>query len=106
MCSEFPRTKCIDDKCFVVRTLRAAAPALRSAIATFQSSSLPQSFFHFIWQKSIPTQIRQLILYTSNNKGYVDGFVEELTFGEGTLRAAAPALRSSSATLRAFAASS
>jgi len=29
--------------------------------------------------KSIPTQIRQLILYISNSKGEVDGFVGELT---------------------------
>ena len=29
--------------------------------------------------KSISTQIRQLTLYTSNFKGYVDGFVAEFT---------------------------
>jgi hypothetical protein len=31
-------------------------------------------------QKSIPNQIRQLILYISNSKGQVDGFAQELTF--------------------------
>ena len=33
-------------------------------------------------QKSIPVQIRQLILYIGNNKGYVAGFVRELTFAK------------------------
>ena len=33
-------------------------------------------------QKSIPAQIRQLILYASHNKGQVDKFVPELTFPE------------------------
>ena len=35
--------------------------------------------FEVVSQKSIPTQIRQLILYISNSKGWVDGFVGELT---------------------------
>jgi hypothetical protein len=30
-------------------------------------------------QKSIPTQIRHLISYVSNNEGHDDGFVRELT---------------------------
>ena len=33
-------------------------------------------------QKSIPAQIRQRILYISNDEGYVDGFVQELTFAK------------------------
>ena len=33
-------------------------------------------------QKSIPAQIRQRILYISHDKGYVDGFVQELTFAK------------------------
>ena len=32
-----------------------------------------------VWQKSITTQIRELIVYISNFKGYVDGCVGELT---------------------------
>ena len=46
---------------------------------------LTQSVYKVVLQKSIPAQIRQLILdyyYISNNKGYVDGFVGELTFAK------------------------
>ena len=43
-----------------------------------QPSDLIQSVFKVVLQKSIPTQIRQRVLYISNSKGYVDGFVEEL----------------------------
>ena len=32
-----------------------------------------------VLQMSIPSQIRQLILYISNSKGHADGFVGELT---------------------------
>ena len=32
------------------------------------------------WQKSIPAQIRQLVLYIINNKGQVDVLLRELTF--------------------------
>jgi len=35
-----------------------------------------------VLQKSIPAQIRQLILHISNNKGCVDRFVRELTFAQ------------------------
>ena len=35
-----------------------------------------------VLQNSIPTQIRQLIIYISNSKGSVDGFVGELTSAE------------------------
>jgi len=35
-----------------------------------------------VFTKSIPAQIRQRILYISNNEGHVDGFVPELTFAE------------------------
>ena len=31
-------------------------------------------------EKSIPTQIRQLILYVSNSEGSIDGFVGDSTF--------------------------
>ena len=37
---------------------------------------LTQSVFILVSQKSIPTQIRQLVLYLSNSKGAVDGYVE------------------------------
>jgi hypothetical protein len=33
-------------------------------------------------KKSIPAQIRQVILYISDNKGQVDGFVRKLTFAK------------------------
>ena len=35
--------------------------------------------FKVVLQKSIPSQIRQLTLYSSNNKGQFDRFVRELT---------------------------
>ena len=40
---------------------------------------LTQSVFQVVLQKSIPTQIRQLILYIRNSKGWVDRFVRGLT---------------------------
>ena len=40
---------------------------------------LTQSVFKVVLHESIPTQIRQLILYIINSQGYVDGFVGELT---------------------------
>ena len=47
-----------------------------------QRSYLIESFYKVVSQKSIPAQIRQLVLYTSRNKGYVHGFVRELTFAK------------------------
>ena len=41
-----------------------------------------ESVYDVVLQKSIPTQIRQLILYISNSQGSVDGFVRELTSAE------------------------
>ena len=38
-----------------------------------------QTVFEDVLQRLIPTQIRQLILYIRNSKGYFDGFVRELT---------------------------
>ena len=35
-----------------------------------------------VLQKSIPAQIRLVILYISNDEGYVDEFVRELTFAK------------------------
>ena len=43
---------------------------------------LTESVYKDVLQNSIPAQIRQLILYISNDKGDVDGFVRELTFAE------------------------
>jgi len=37
-------------------------------------------------QKSIPTQIRQLVLYIRNSKGYVDRFWGELTSSKRLLK--------------------
>ena len=39
---------------------------------------ITQSALEAVLKKSIPTQIRQLILYISNSKGQVDRFVGEL----------------------------
>ena len=41
---------------------------------------LTESFCQVVLKKSIPAQIRELIRYISNDKGYVDGFVRKLTF--------------------------
>ena len=40
---------------------------------------ITQLFFKVVLQKSIPTQIRQLILYITYSKGCLDGFVGEST---------------------------
>ena len=40
---------------------------------------LAQSVLGVVWQKSILTQARQLILYISNSEQQVDDFVGELT---------------------------
>jgi hypothetical protein len=40
---------------------------------------LTKSVDKVVLQKSIPTQIHQLILYISNSKGQADGFVGQLT---------------------------
>ena len=42
-------------------------------------SYLTQSVFQVVLHKLNPTQIRQLIPYISTSKGWVDGFVGELT---------------------------
>ena len=52
--------------------------ALACRRSTLQSY-LTKSGFAVAWQKSIPTQIRQLILLISNSKGRVDEFVKEVT---------------------------
>jgi hypothetical protein len=43
-----------------------------------------ESVYEVVLQKSVPTKIRQtnLNLYVSDDKGYVDGFVRELTFAK------------------------
>ena len=43
---------------------------------------ISQNVFMFCFAKSIPAQIRQLILYIIYNKRRVDGFVRELTFAK------------------------
>ena len=43
---------------------------------------LTESVYTVILQKSIPAEIRQRILYISNNKGCVDEFVGESTFAK------------------------
>ena len=41
---------------------------------------LTEGLYKVVLHESIPAQIRQLNLYVSNDKGYVDEFVRELTF--------------------------
>ena len=43
-------------------------------------NSIYKSVDEVVLQRSIPAQIRQIIFYISNDKGSVDGFVQELTF--------------------------
>ena len=52
------------------------------ALITWQVIACPEDAFQVVLQKSIPAQIRQLILYISNNEGQVDGFVRELSFAK------------------------
>ena len=42
-------------------------------------SYLTETVYKIILQKSGPTQIRRLLLYISNSRGSIDGFVGELT---------------------------
>ena len=46
-----------------------AQETLRDALGLAVQVYLTSSAFKFVWQKSIPTQIRQLIIYISNSKG-------------------------------------
>ena len=43
---------------------------------------LTESVHKFVFQTSIPAQIRELVLYISNRNGLVDGFVRELTLAK------------------------
>ena len=43
---------------------------------------LTESVYNVVLRKSIPAQIRQLILCMRNNQGQDDGFVRELTFAK------------------------
>ena len=45
-------------------------------------SYLTESVYKVVLQKSIPAKIRQLMLYISDYKGYVDGFVRQLAFAK------------------------
>ena len=45
-----------------------------------------ESVYKVVVQKSIPAQIRQLILYMSNNKERVEKFVGEIDFRKTTLQ--------------------
>jgi len=40
---------------------------------------ISHNFFQVVLQKSIHTQIRQLIVHISNSEGFVDGCLGELT---------------------------
>jgi len=56
--------------------------ALREVKTPSCHSYLTQRVFKVVLQKSIPAQIRQLIICISDNKGKVDRFVLELTFAK------------------------
>ena len=45
-----------------------------------EKSYITESVRKIVWQQSIPAQICVHVLYISNNKGQVDGFVGELVF--------------------------
>ena len=47
-----------------------------------QQVDLSESLDKIVFQKSILAQVRQLPRYFSNDKGYVAGFVRELTFAK------------------------
>ena len=47
-----------------------------------QPSYLTESVYKVVLQMSIPAQIRQRVLYISNDKGLVDEFARELTFAK------------------------
>ena len=55
-------------------------PRLRPSLRTENAFLSHISVYKVVLQKSIPTQIRQLVLYISNNEGQVDGYVRGLTF--------------------------
>ena len=65
------------------RTLLPALPTGWSGHRRYRRKCGPyltESVYKVVFKKSIPAQIRELIIYVSNNKGYVDEFVLELTF--------------------------
>ena len=43
-------------------------------------------YLRVVLRKSIPTQLRQLVLHISNSEGKIDRFVGELTFAKTTLQ--------------------
>ena len=54
----------------------------RRAILRGCNKFISQKVFEVFLQKSIPAQIRQLILYNYKNKERVDAFVRELNFAK------------------------
>jgi hypothetical protein len=62
-----------------VQLCKRAPPLLQCRFARQVRSCLAESAYKVVLQKSIPAQIRQLILQISNDRGLVDGFVRELT---------------------------
>ena len=62
-------------------------PGCRFLLSRSLRSHSPQIYLtervsDLCFKKSISAQIRQLILYISNNEGSVDGFVRKLTFAK------------------------
>ena len=65
---------------FLTRCEAAQVVSAHWALATPAAASATPCVHKVVFEKSIPAQICQLILYISNDKGLVDGFVRELTF--------------------------
>ena len=65
-----------------VQTSAAGSPRVPELLDLHLRSHLTQSAFQVVSQKSIPTQIRPLILHISDSQGKVEGFVGELTYAK------------------------
>ena len=65
----------------ILRRRGPARPAPVSQVASY----LTDSAYKVVLQESIPAQIRRLVLYISDNKEPVDGFVREFDFCTTTL---------------------
>jgi hypothetical protein len=65
---------------FLVSKVHLCGKIWRQVCTPKARSYLTESAYKVVLQKSVPAQIRPLILYVSNDIGQVDGFVRELTF--------------------------
>ena len=67
---------------FRVQGLGSGCPRLALADRSASGFYLTDDFHEIVLQKAIPAQIRHLILYFSNDEGFVDGFVRGSTFAK------------------------